>query len=163
MPVTADLEWDASGFRDQLGALIDDWPATREAVLRALGEDLAGNLRREIPTSSGAAEQTIRTVDTGGEGSSKVVAGGMRGVDYIVPLLEGSQPHPPGPSDPAANPRLARWASRNGYPGGFHSIYWSIARYGTEPHDFVSAPVEQTQTEADTIAAAVLQRRGVFE
>lgn len=140
----------------------ENWPRHRTAILRALGEDLVGNMKREIPTSSGTAKSTVRTIDTEGPGPGRVIAGGKRGVDYIKPLLKGSEPHAPGPYDASQNP-LARWARRNGYPGGFESIYWSIYHYGTEPHDFVTEPVAKTQAQAGTIAEHVLERRGVFD
>ena len=162
--VSARFEWDASDLDQQLADLVERWPDHRRAILRAMGEDLVGGLKREIPTSSGTAKSTIRTiVGEDGTNSGQVLAGGQKGVDYIEPLLEGSAPHAPGPSSPSANPSLARWARRNGYPGGFESIYWSIYHYGTEPHDFVSEPIEETQTRAGDIAEAVLRRRGVFE
>lgn len=139
------------------------WPRHRSAILRALGEDLVGNIKREIPTSSGTAKSTVRTVDTEGPGPGQVVAGGKKGVDYIEPLLEGSEPHAPGRSNPSENTGLARWARRNDYPGGFEAIYWSIYHYGTEPHDFVTEPVADTQANAGDIAEQVLRRRGVFD
>lgn len=162
--VSARFEWDASDLERQFADLVAEWPEHRRAILRALGEDLVGGIKRDIPTSSGTAKSTVRTVvSEDGTNQGEVVAGGQKGVDYIEPLLEGSRPHAPGPPDPSANQSLARWARRNGYPGGFESIYWSIYHYGTEPHDFVSEPVEQTQSRAGDIAERVLQKRGVFE
>lgn len=163
MPLRAGFEFDDDDLQAYFDDIVDDWPRHRAAILDALAVDLAGNLRREIPTSSGAAKSTIRSRGVDTPGPAEVLAGGQRGVDYIEPLLEGSDPHPPGPPTPAANPSLARWARRNNYPGGFDSIYWSIARYGTEPHDFVSEPVADTQADAGDIAERVLQRREVFD
>jgi hypothetical protein len=159
----AGFAFDDDEFQRFVERVDDEWPSHRAAILDALAEDLAGELRREIPTSSGAAKSTIRTVGTKTPGPAEVVAGGMRGVDYIEPLLEGSEPHAPGPPTPAANPSLARWARREGYPGGFESIYWSIYHYGTEPHDFVSGPVAETQSRAGDIAERVLERREVLD
>ena len=159
----------SGGFRlddelqERLEQIDENWPRHRSAILRALGEDLVGNIKREIPTSSGTAKSTVRTANTDGPGPGQVVAGGKRGVDYIKPLLEGSQPNAPGPPNAAENQALARWARRNDYPGGFESIYWSIYHYGTEAHDFVTGPVAQTQGDAGTIGQRVLERHGVFD
>lgn len=157
--VEFDLEADEliREFRD----LEDDWPTHRQAILRALGEDLVGEIQREIQTDTGRAKGTVRVR---GEGEDTVVvAGGKNGVDYIGPLLKGSEPHAPGPPSAEANPALARWARRNNYPGGFEAIYWNIYHYGTEPHDFVSDPIDETQSAAGDIATLVLRNRGVFE
>lgn len=163
MPLRSGFEWDDADLAAYFESVADEWPAHRRAVLDALGEDLAGRIRREIPTSSGAAKATVRTVGTDTPGPAEVRAGGMHGVDYIRPLLEGSRPHAPGSSNPAQNTALARWARRNDYPGGFNSIYWSIYHYGTEPHDFVTEPVAKTQREAGRIAERVLARRDVID
>jgi len=157
------------GFRfddevsDALEKIDRNWPRHRTAILDALGEDLVGNIRREIPTSSGTAKSTVRTIETEGDGPAEVVAGGKKGVDYIEPLLKGSDPHAPGSPNPSENTSLARWARRNNYPGGFDAIYWSIYHYGTEAHDFVTDPVADTQAQAGDIAERVLERRGVFD
>lgn len=161
--VEAGLKWDDSEFDALVSNIVNGWPAHRKAVLKALGQDLAGGIREEIPTSSGTAKSTVRVVDTEGSGPGRVMAGGQKGVDYIEPLLEGSEPHAPGPPSRAENTSLARWARRNGYPGGFDSIYWSIYHYGTEAHDFLSGPLEDTQADADRIAKRVLEHRGVFD
>ena len=142
--------------------LADAMPGHARAIKRAIGEDLVGGLKREIPTNTGRAKGTIRLVDTKGD-KTRVVAGGQNGVDYILPLLEGSAPHAPGSSDPSQNKALARWARRNNYPGGFDSIYWSIARHGTEAHDFVSEPLRETQSNSEDIAEQVLRNRGAFD
>lgn len=163
MALRSGFEWDDAELDAYFDEVTDRWPAHRRAVLRALGEDLVGNVKREIPTSSGAAKATVRTVVTDGENRGEVIAGGKRGVDYIRPLLEGSRPHAPGSSNPNTNLALARWARRNNYPGGFESIYWSIYHYGTESHDFVTEPVAKTQADAGRIAERVLRRRGVFD
>jgi hypothetical protein len=162
--VTIDLEF-ADELREGAGDfhdLAEEMPGHARAIKRALGEDLVGGLKREIPTNTGRAKGTIRVVEGGGD-TTRVVAGGRNGVDYILPLLEGSAPHAPGSSDPSQNTALARWASRNNYSGGFQSIYWSIARYGTEAHDFVSEPLRETQRDSDDIAAQVLRNRGAFD
>lgn len=161
--IEAGFEWLDSDLDAYFARIVDDWPDHRTAILDALGEDLAGGFRREIPTSSGAAKSTIRVVDTEGDGPGRVMAGGKKGVDYVEPLLEGTDPHPPGSPNPSENRSLARWARRNNYPGGFDSIYWSIARYGTEAHDFVSGPIEESEANAGRIAQRVLERRGVFD
>lgn len=160
--IEAGFEWDDAELDAYFSSIVDGWPSHRKAILEAIGEDLAGNIRRDIPTSSGTAKSTVRVVDTEGSGPGRVVAGGQKGVDYIEPLLEGSEPHAPGRSSPSQNPSLARWARRNNYPGGFESIYWSIFHYGTEAHDFVTDPIADTQAMAGTIAERVLERRGVF-
>ena len=162
MPIGARVEWNDADLDAYFSHIVDEWPAHRTAILEALGEDLAGGVRRTIPTSSGAAKSTVRVERTAGPGPGRVMAGGKRGVDYIKPLLHGSEPHPPGPPRAANNPSLARWARRNGYAGGFESIYWSIAHYGTEPHDFLSEPLEDTQEKTGRIGERVLERRGVF-
>lgn len=162
MPISARFEWDDESLDIYFEHIVENWSSHRQAILKGMGEDLAGNLRREIPTSSGTAKSTIRVEDTEGDGPGRVIAGGKKGVDYIEPLLKGTDPHAPGPPRAADNPALARWARRNGYPGGFESIYWSIYHYGTEAHDFVSGPVEDTQAEAGRIAARVLEKRGVI-
>jgi len=161
--VEAGFEWEDTDLDAYFSSIVDGWPSHRRAILRALGEDLAGNIREEIPTSSGTAKATVRVVGTEGNGPARVMAGGKRGVDYIEPLLEGSEPHAPGPPRAADNPSLARWARRNGYPGGFDSIYWSIYHYGTEAHDFLSGPLEDSQAKAGRIGERVLKQRGVFE
>lgn len=163
MSVSADFDFDDTDLEAYFARIVDGWPRHRGAVLDALAEDLAGNVRREIPTSSGAAKSTVRTVEQGGDRPRQVVAGGKRGVDYILPLLRGSEPHAPGPPTPQANPSLARWARRNDYPGGFDSIYWSIYHYGTEPHDFLSGPLEESNDDAGRIAERVLRRREVID
>jgi hypothetical protein len=163
MPVRSGFEWDDTDLEAYFSQIVDGWPRHRQAVLNALAEDLAGGVRREIPTSSGAAKSTVRTVEQSGRRPNQVVAGGKRGVDYIQPLLEGSEPHAPGPPTPAANPSLARWARRNDYPGGFESIYWSIYHYGTEPHDFLSGPLDESEADAGRIAERVLRRREVLD
>lgn len=163
MSIRADFRWTDSDLNAFFSRIVDGWPDHRQAILDALAEDLAGGVRREIPTSSGAAKSTVRTVEGTGRRSNQVVAGGKRGVDYIEPLLEGSEPHAPGPPTPEANPSLARWARRNDYPGGFDSIYWSIYHYGTEEHDFLSGPLDDTQQRADRIAKRVLRRREVLD
>lgn len=152
-----DIEIDA----DEIREIADEWPEHRRAILTALGEDLVGNIKREIPVNTGRARQTVRTQERSGR--INVVAGGESGVDYIKPLLDGSEPHAPGSSDPGANPSLARWARRNNYPGGFEGIYWSIYHYGTEANDFVTGPAEETQSDAGDIATLVLRNRGVFD
>ncbi|MFD1515663.1 hypothetical protein [Halomarina rubra] len=159
--ISVDFDWDDDELQRKLDTLIAEWPRHRAAVRRAIMEDVAGGLRREIPTSSGAAKQTIRLRDIDSQRPAKVVAGGKRGVDYIRPLLEGSRPHPPGSWTPEENPRLARWAARNGMD--FDRVYWHIAEHGTEAHDFVSGPVAETQARAADIGATVLRQRGVFD
>ncbi|MDT3434689.1 hypothetical protein [Haloarcula sp. 1CSR25-25] len=150
-------------LRETFEAIDDNWPRHRSAILQALGEDLVGNLKRDIPTSSGTAKSTVRTINTESGGPGEVVAGGKRGVNYIEPLLTGTDPHAPGSPNPAENTSLARWARRNGYPGGFEAIYRSIYHYGTDEHDFVTQPVADTQARAGDIAERVLERRGVFD
>ena len=146
----------------ELHNIADEFPQHARAVRRALGEDLVGGMKSEVDANTGRLRSTIRTIESGG-GKTHVVAGGQRGVDYALSYLEGSEPHAPGSSDPASNPALARWAKRNNYPGGFDSIYWSIARYGTEAHDFVSGPLRETQRDAGSIAEQVLRNRGAFD
>lgn len=161
--IASGFEWDDADLEAYFSEIVDNWPRHRQAVLDALAEDLAGGVRREIPTSSGVAKSTVRTVEGAGDRPAKVVAGGKRGVDYIEPLLKGSEPHAPGPPSPASNPSLARWARRNGYPGGFDSIYWSIYHYGTEPQDFLTDPLQDSKRDAGRIAERVLERRRVFD
>ena len=158
--LTIDFDWDDDSLQRELDAIVAGWPSHRAAVERAIMEDVAGGLRRSIPTSSGAAKQTIRLEDIGSQRPAKVVAGGKRGVNYVENILEGSAPHPPGSWNPAENPRLARWASRHGM--SFDQVYWSIAEHGTEGTDFVSGPVARTQADAADIAVSVLRQRGVF-
>ncbi|EMA42660.1 hypothetical protein [Halococcus saccharolyticus] len=164
MPVRIDLELAAEleEEADEFHNLADAMPAHARAVQRAIGEYAVGGMKRAVGTNTGRLKGTIRVVESG-SGGMRVVAGGQRGVDYTLPYLKGSDPHPPGSSDPSQNKALARWARRNNYPGGFDSIYWSIARYGTEAHDFVSEPLRETQSEADDIAEQVLRNRGVFD
>lgn len=156
-----EVEFDIDIDAEEIQSIADEWPEHRRAILYALAEDLVGNIYREIPVNTERARETVRTQERSGQ--ITVVAGGEKGVDYIRPLLDGTEPHAPGPPDPEANPSLARWARRNEYPGGFESIYWSIYHYGTEPHDFVTEPVEDTQDDAGDIATLVLRNRGVFE
>lgn len=159
--IAVDFEFEDDDIAKELDRLSENWPEHSDAILTALAEDLVGELKREIPTNTGRAKGTVRAVERGD--SVLVVAGGQNGVDYIEPLLEGSEPHPPGPPFPSENSALARWARRNNYPGGFDSIYWNIARYGTEPHDFVSGPLEETRGNVKEISTTVLRNRGVFE
>lgn len=156
-----EVEFDIDIDSDEIRSIADEWPEHRRAILYALAEDLVGNIYREIPVNTERARSTVRTQERSGQ--ITVVAGGEKGVDYIMPLLEGSEPHHPGPPTPEENPSLARWARRNNYPGGFDSIYWSIANYGTQPHDFVTEPIQDTQDDAGDIATLVLRNRGVFE
>lgn len=160
--IEAEFEFDED-VAASLSRIDEEWPTHRRAVLNALGEDLVGNVKREIPVSSGTAKSTVRTEATGSGNRRKVIAGGMKGVDYIDELLEGTPPHAPGDPNPEENQSLARWARRNNYPGGFDAIYWSIYHYGTQPHDFISEPIAETSNDAGNIAEAVLRRRGVFE
>lgn len=156
-----EAEFDIDVDIDEIESIVDDWPEHRRAIKIALAEDAVGNMSREIPVNTGRARQTVRTQEQGDR--VLAVAGGEKGVDYIRPLIEGSEPHHPGPSNPEENQSLARWASRNNYPGGFESIYWSIANYGTQPHDFVTEPLADTQGDAGDIATLVLRNRGVFD
>lgn len=159
------IEVDISGIDDtveEFEQIIDEMPETRKAILLALGEKLVSGLKREIPTNTGRAKGTIRVLEAGNS-RAVVAAGGQNGVDYIRPLLHGTKPHAPGSSNPTENKSLARWARRNDYPGGFYAIYWNIAKYGTEPHDFVSEPVKETETETKPIVKTVLRNRGVFD
>jgi len=164
MAVRIDLELAAEleEAADEYHNLADAMPRHARAVQRAIGEDLVGGMKREVGTNTGRLKGTIRTVETA-DGGLRVVAGGQWGVDYVLPHLKGSEPHPPGSPDPSENTALARWARRNNYPGGFDSIYWSIARYGTEAHDFVSEPLRETQRDAGDLAETVLRNRGVFD
>lgn len=156
-----EVEFDIDIDAEEIQSIADEWPEHRRAILYALAEDLVGNIYREIPVNTERARSTVRTQERSGQ--ITVVAGGEKGVDYIRPLLDGTEPHAPGRPDPEANPSLARWARRNEYPGGFEAIYWSIYHYGTKPHDFVTEPVEDTQDDAGDIATLVLRNRGVFE
>lgn len=131
-------------------------------MLLGVSERMVGLTKREVPTSSSRLQGTIRTEETPG-GGVHVVAGGEQGVDYPLPVLHGSEPHAPGSPDPDQNLSLSRWADRVGYPGGFESIYWSIFHYGTEEHDFVTGPLQQTQSESSGIMTAILKERGVLE
>lgn len=156
------FDLDADDALDQLRQLDDDWPETRRGILTAISEDLVGNIKRGIPVNTGRARGTVRVLESDGD-EFIVGGGGQSGVDYIKPLLEGSKPHAPGSSNPDENTALARWARRNNYPGGFDSIYWSITRYGTEPHDFVTQPLQDTDRDAASIGEQVLRNRGLFE
>lgn len=159
------IEMDVSGMEDILEEyeeIIDNMPETQKAILLALGEHLVGGLKRKIPTDTNRAQGTVRILEAG-EDRAIIAAGGQNGVDYIRPLLHGTKPHAPGSSNPTENKSLVRWARRNDYPGGFHAIYWNIARYGTEAHDFVSEPVKETETEVKPLVKTVLRNRGVFE
>ena len=162
--VTIDLDFadelaeGAADFHDRAAEM----PGHARAIKRAIGEDLVGGMKREVDANTGRLRGTIRVIETGSD-TTRVVAGGQQGVDYVLPYLEGSKPHAPGSSDPTSNPGLARWARRNNYPGGFDAIYWSIARYGTEAHDFVSEPLRETQRDSSDIAEAVLRNRGAFD
>lgn len=159
--VAAEFDLDSEELEDKLDEIVGKWPEHRRAILTALAEDLVGEIKRDIPTNSSRAKGTVRAQRSGDQ--VYVVAGGENGVDYIEPLLEGSEPHAPGPPNKEDNPSLARWARRNNYPGGFESIYWSIYHYGTEPHDFVSEPLDRTRGNVENIAEQVLNNRGVFE
>lgn len=162
MPLGSGFDWDDDELDAYFSRVTDRWPLYERDILRALGEDLVGNIKRDIPVDTGAARSTVRTVmGGGGTDHAEVVAGGMRGVDYIKPLLNGSRPHHPGEFDRSS--RLARWARRNNYPGGYDAIYWHIARHGTEPHDFVTEPLARTQADAADIGERVLRRREVFD
>lgn len=158
--VRFDLDLDTSGLQSKLST--DNWEEHRRGILLAIAEHLVGGLKAEVTANTGRLRHTIRALETGGPGVS-VVAGGEEGVDYTLPYLHGSVPHAPGSPDPSENLSLSRWAERTGYPGGFQGIYWSIYHYGTEEHDFVSGPREDTQREAGGIAAQVLRNRGVLE
>lgn len=158
------LDVDDSGLRSDFDHILDDWQGHREAMLTALAEDIVGKLKLEIAqeaTDTGLMGSTTRAVETSSR-RREIVVGGEKGVDYVLPVLKGTDPHPPGSSDPTENRSLARWARRNNYPGGFDGIYWSIARYGTEPHDFVSGPLREARAEASGVAAQVLRNRGVL-
>ena len=162
--VRIDIDIEGGPVARQFRQMGEDWPRHRAALEMAIGEDLVGRLKREVGVSTGRLRGTIRAIERlGGLGGVSVVAGGEAGVDYVLPYIEGREPGPPGSSDPAQNPGLARWAARNNYPGGFDAIYWSIARYGTEAHDFVSQPTRETESRAGTIASQVLRARGAFE
>lgn len=149
-------------FSDDVEEVLAQFPGARDAALLALGEDLVGNMKREVPTNTSRLKGTIRTEQRGMTGLASVIAGGQQGVDYTLPVLEGSEPHAPGSPDPTQNRSLSRWADRNNYPGGFESIYWSIYHYGTEGTDFVTDPIEQTQRDADGVVAQVFRNRGIL-
>lgn len=159
--IAIDIDVDGRDIREEFTELANDWPAHEAAVRLAIGEKLVGGMKRAVDGNTGRLRGTIRTLESGD--TTRVVAGGTSGVDYVLPYLEGSRPHAPGPPDPASNPSLARWARRNNFPGGFDGIYWHIAREGTEAHDFVSKPLEETGRSSDRIADRVLAARGAFE
>lgn len=160
--VAVDVNLDASGLTSRFDEVLDNWEGHREAMLIAMAEGLVGELKREANTSSGRMKGTIRALET--EGSSvPVVAGGQQGVDYTLANLEGSEPHAPGPPDPSKNRTLARWASREGYPGGFEGIYWHIYHYGTEAHDWLTPALDSYRGQASGLATQVLKNRGVLE
>jgi len=152
---------DPTEFEEEVDGVIDNWSSHREAMMVAAGEKIVGNLKREAPTNTGRLGDTIRQVGTGTE--RRILAGGKQGVDYTLPLIEGSKPHPPGSSDPSENRALSRWARRNNYPGGFESIYWSIFWYGTEPNDFVTPALSDAEEEAQGVMTQVLRNRGVLD
>lgn len=157
-----DLSLDESGLQSKLSQITEGWEGHREAILLALAEDLVGNLKDDAPTNTGRLKGTIRALESDSR-KYTVVAGGEDGVDYTLPVIEGSEPHAPGAPTPGENPSLARWADRNGYPGGFEGIYWHIYHYGTEPNDFVSGALESTRDESSGIASQVLRNREVIE
>lgn len=149
------------GLTSEMDEVIEGWPGHKEAILVAWAENLVGNIKREIPTSSSRLKGTVRALETGGD-QINVVAGGEQGVDYTLPVLHGSRPHAPGSPEPGQNRTLSRWARRVGYPGGFEGIYWHIYHYGTEEHDFLSGPLDDMRSEADGLAEQVLKNRGVM-
>lgn len=146
---------------EELEQILANFPGARDAALIGLGEDLVGNMKREVPTNTSRLKGTIRA-EQSSTGVVHVLAGGQQGVDYTLPVLEGSEPHAPGSPDPDQNRSLSRWADRNNYPGGFESIYWSIYHYGTEGTDFVSDPLEDTARDADGVIAQVFRNRGIL-
>lgn len=162
MTIRADVDMDVSDFQEELEDILQDFPAHRRAMLLAVAENLVGGLKREVPTNTSRLQGTIRSVEADSD-VIHVMAGGKEGVDYTLPVLHGTDPHPPGSSDPQKNRSLSRWADRNNYPGGFDSIYWSIARYGTEEHDFVTPALERTRKQSSGIMTQVLRNRGVIE
>lgn len=159
--VAAAFDLEADELEAKLDEIVEKWPETRRALETAIAQDAIGEIKRDIPTNTDRAKGTVRAQKRGDQ--VYVLAGGQNGVDYIEPLLEGSDPHAPGPPNKSENPSLSRWARRNNYPGGFESIYWHIYHYGTEEHDFVSDPLERTRGNVENIAEQVLQNRGVFD
>lgn len=159
--VRIDLDIDAEPLEDHLRATSEEWADHSRAIRMAIGEKIVGGMKREVGVNTGRLRETIRQVES--DGTTKIVAGGDQGVDYTLPHLEGSMPHPPGSPNPSENTSLARWARRNNYPGGFDGIYWSIARYGTEGNDFVSDPLQDAESSSGRIADRVLQSRGAFD
>ena len=163
MTVRVDVDMDTTDLQETLDELVQDFPGHRRAMLLAVAENLVGGLKREVPTNTSRLQGTIRTVETSDDSSIHVMAGGEQGVDYTLPVLNGSDPHPPGSPNPSENRSLSRWADRNNYPGGFESIYWSIFHYGTEEHDFVTPALERTERRADGLMTQVLKNRGAIE
>ena len=161
MTVRIDVDLDVSDALEQLEEQVAEFPAHRRAMLLAVSENLVGNLKRDVPTNTSRLQGTIRTVEVSSD-EVHVMAGGEQGVDYTLPVLHGSDPHPPGSSNPSENKSLARWADRNNYPGGFESIYWSIFHYGTEEHDFVSDALEETSRQSSGIMTQVAKNRGLI-
>lgn len=147
--------------QDVLEEILDAYPLAEKAALTAVAEDLVGRMKREVNTNTSRLQGTIRAVE-GRDGIMSVMAGGQKGVDYTLAVLEGSRPHAPGSPDPAQNRSLSRWADRNNYPGGFESIYWSIYHYGTEAHDFVTEPTQETRARSDGIMTQVFRKRGIL-
>jgi len=163
MTVRMDLDLDVSDMQEELEEDLREFPAHRRAMLLAVAENLVGGLKREVPTNTSRLQGTIRSVETSDESVVHVMSGGEQGVDYTLPVLEGSDPHPPGSPDPSENLSLSRWADRVGYPGGFESIYWSIALYGTEEHDFVSPALDRTERQSSGIMTQVARDRGLIQ
>lgn len=160
--VLVDVNVDETGLTSKLDEVTEGWEGHREAVLIAQAESLVGSLKREVNTSSGRLSDTIRALETSGN-SVPVVAGGQQGVDYTLANLHGSDPHAPGSPDPAQNRTLSRWASREGYPGGFEGIYWHIYHYGTEEHDWLTPALDDYRSDSAQVAETVLRNRGVLE
>jgi hypothetical protein len=161
MTVRMDLDLDVSDMQAKLQEDLQDFPGHRRAILLAVAENLVGGLKREVNTNTSRLQGTIRSVEADSN-LIHVMAGGENGVDYTLPVLEGSDPHPPGSPIASENRSLARWADRVGYPGGFESIYWGIARYGTEEHDFVSPALSRTERQASGIMTQVARDRGLI-
>jgi len=159
--VRIDLDVDTEPLEDHLRATSEEWSAHSRAIRMAIGEKIVGGMKREAGVNTGRLRGTVRQVES--DGTTKIVAGGNQGVNYTLEHLEGTNPHRPGSPNPSENVSLARWARRNNYPGGFDSIYWHIAKYGTEANDFVSDPLRDAESSSGRIADRVLQSRGAFD
>lgn len=130
---------------------LDKGPMHRARV-RAVAR-LAGGMRREaariVKVDRGRLRQSLGEVVDPARAEAFVVSKAR----HALPVLDGSRPH----RAPVAP--IKRWARRHGVP--WFPVWRKIAREGTKPHDYVTAPFQHMRARAPRVIAEEMKRAGV--